>query len=211
MSGILCSFVGATYASLPAYGESYEGGFFAGQISDGGTVYNLVVAPLATGQSSEQYRTSNGSSTGAESLTDGPANTTWLNSPGDGVARPAAEFCAALTIGGYSDWYMPAKHELEICYRNLKPTTDSNTGINSSGVNPASIPAGTQYTSGNPAQTSATDFQSGNTEAFSASLYHSSSATSVYDWSQRFNNGEQRLNNGVDETQPVRAIRRVAA
>jgi hypothetical protein len=62
---------------------------------------------------------------------------------------------------------MPAKNELEVCYFNLKPTTTSNnTG---SGTNTNAVPSrGSNYTAGTPAQTAATDFQTGNTEAFAA-------------------------------------------
>ena len=42
------------------------------------------------------------------------------------ASHPAAQFCEGLTIGGFSDWYMPARNELEICYYNLKPTTQNN-------------------------------------------------------------------------------------
>jgi hypothetical protein len=68
---------------------------------------------------------------------------------------------------------MPAKNELEVCYFNLKPTTTSNnTG---SGTNTNAVPSrGSNYTAGTPAQTAATDFQTGNTEAFAANYYWSS-------------------------------------
>ncbi len=36
--------------ALPAIGESYDGGFFAGQIAIDGKHYALVVAPKAEGQ-----------------------------------------------------------------------------------------------------------------------------------------------------------------
>jgi hypothetical protein len=83
------------------------------------------------------------------------------------ASHPAAQFCEGLTIGTFSDWYMPAKNELEVCYFNLKPTTTSNN--TSSGTNTNAVPSrGSNYTVGTPAQTSATDFQTGNTEAFAA-------------------------------------------
>jgi len=49
--------------------------------------------------------------TGAESTTDGVANAATLVAiPGDNY--PAAEYCDALSEGGYTDWYLPAHDEL---------------------------------------------------------------------------------------------------
>ena len=125
------------------------------------------------------------------------------------ASHPAAQFCEWITIGGFSDWYMPAKNELEVCYYNLKPTTtNNNTG---SGTNTNAVPSrGSNYTSGTPAQTSATDFQTGNTEAFAASPYWSSTeADSTTAWQQSFSTGAQGAN-AKDVSNYVRAVRRVA-
>jgi hypothetical protein len=125
------------------------------------------------------------------------------------ASHPAAQFCEGLTIGTFSDWYMPAKNELEVCYFNLKPTTTSNN--TSSGTNTNAVPSrGSNYTVGTPAQTSATDFQTGNTEAFAAGFYWSSTefnATSA--WAQTFSTGFQ-TNDGKLGSTYVRAVRRVA-
>jgi hypothetical protein len=147
----------------------YEGGFFAGQISTAGNGvadYNLVIAPKSSGEnSSKQWKTSNTSTAGTSSVIDGPTNSSNMNN----ASHPAAQFCEGLTIGTFSDWYMPAKNELEVCYFNLKPTTASN--VTSAGTNTNAVPSrGSNYTVGTPAQTSATDFQTGNTEAFAAGV-----------------------------------------
>jgi hypothetical protein len=96
-----------------------------------------------------------------------------------------------------------------VCYFNLKPTTASNnTG---SGTNTNAVPSrGSNYTAGTPAQTAATDFQTGNTEAFAAGVYWSStedSATTA--WVQDFSNGLQSAPVKLDSFY-VRAVRRVA-
>jgi hypothetical protein len=102
-----------------------------------------------------QWKTSNTSTAGTNSVIDGPANSTAMNN----ASHPAAKFCEGLTIGGFSDWYMPAKNEIEICYYNLKSNTTSN--FTGSGINPNAVPArASNYTSGDPAQTSATIFKS---------------------------------------------------
>ena len=211
MSGVLCSFVGGSYGEGPPtiIGQSYGGGFYAGQISttgDGNATHYLIVAPKSSGQnSSKQWKTSNTTTSGTTSVIDGPTNSSNMND----ASHPAAQFCEGLTIGGYSDWYMPAKNELEVCYYNLKPTTQSNN--TSSGTNTNAVPSrGSNYTSGTPAQTSATDFQTGNTEAFASGAYWSStehSATSA--WRQTFNVGTQYGPN-KDNSLYVRAVRRVA-
>jgi len=125
------------------------------------------------------------------------------------ASHPAAEFCEGLSIGGYSDWYSPAKNELEVCYYNLKPTTTSNNTI--SGTNTNAVPSrGSNYTSGTPAQTAATDFKSGGSQAFAAEHYWSSTENSETSaWRQTFNNGFQiySLKSGYNR---VRAVRRVA-
>ena len=128
-------------------GQAFGGGFFAGQISvagNGTASHNLVVGPKATAQSSKAWKTS---ATGGDptSAIDGPSNSTTMNS----ATYPAAQFCKAVTAGGQSDWYMPAKNELEVCYYNLKPTGAANSS--GSGANPNSVPArASNYTSGSP-------------------------------------------------------------
>jgi hypothetical protein len=105
---------------------------------------------------------------------------------------------------------MPAKNELEVCYFNLKPTTTSNdTG---SGTNTNAVPSrGSNYTAGTPAQTAATDFQTGNTEAFAASVYWSSTETfASFAFDQAFNTGGQDNFGNKSSSFYVRAVRRVA-
>jgi hypothetical protein len=195
---------------IPAIGSAYEGGFFAGQISttaDSVATHNLVIGPVSSAQnSSKQWKTSNTSTSGTSSVIDGPTNSSNMNN----ATHPAAQFCEGLTIGGFSDWYSPAKNELEICYFNLKPTTTSNN-IFANVNNTNAVPSRTSnYTSGTPAQTSAADFQSGGSEAFSATEYWSStehSATGAY--RRSFSNGGAPVYYKTS-TYSVRAVRRVA-
>jgi hypothetical protein len=190
-------------------GQAFGGGFYAGQISttaNGVATHNLVVGPVASAQNaSVRWKTTNTSTAGTTSYIDGPANSAAMNN----ANHPAAQFCESLTIGGFSDWYMPARNELEVCYFNLKPTTTSNN--TSSGINTNAVPSrGSNYTSGSPAQTSAAAFQSGNAEAFAADYYWSSTAEPAPDaWSQYFVNGAQ-LYRFKTFYYRVRAVRRVA-
>jgi hypothetical protein len=125
------------------------------------------------------------------------------------ASHPAAQFCEGLTIGGFSDWYMPAKNELEVCYYNLKPTTTSN--FTASGINANAVPArASNYTAGTPAQTSAADFKDTGAEDFGAVFYWSSSEFSASrGWVQAFDIGVQDYYSKTDSLR-VRAIRRVA-
>lgn len=215
MSGIMLNLVGATFGPTPppTIGQAYAGGFYTGQISTAGTGvadYNLVVGPASSARSIAQWKTSNTSTSGTSSVIDGPSNSTAMND----ASHPAAQFCKGLTIGGFSDWYMPAQNELEISYYNLKPTTGANNSP--FGVNLNAIPPrGTFYTSGNPAQTSVAIFKSGGAEAFFGATF----ADQVY-WSstqysatqamrQYFGSGGQYYVNKTSNYS-VRAIRRVA-
>jgi hypothetical protein len=174
----------AAAAGLPAIGAAYQGGFFAGTIShtdDGVATHALIVAPAATGATgtgytlttNKQWKTTNTTTAGTTSPFDGAANSANMNN----ASHPAAQFCEDLSIGGYSDWYLPARYELDIAYENLKPTTDSNN--TSWGINPYSVPERTvNRTAGAPAQTSVAAFQSGGAEAFVADYHWSSTEDS---------------------------------
>jgi hypothetical protein len=129
-------------------GEAYGGGFFAGYIShtaDGNPTHALIVAPRAAGATGSGYTlTTNpkwadetvdvpahATLIGASSNFDGKANTDLMmsliaDSTYSAGAFPAAQFCADLSIGGHTDWYLPARYELDIAYFNLKPGTGGN-------------------------------------------------------------------------------------
>jgi hypothetical protein len=192
------------------------GGFWAGDISttaNSVATHHLVIGPRSTAQSSLaglQWKNENTATAGADSDIDGPQNTADMVADGNSTVYPAAHFCNNLVIGGFSDWYMPAKNELEVCYFNLKPTTTSNN--TSSGINPNAVPArASNYTSGNPAQTSAAVFQSGGSEAFSALFYWSSTEFSAtYARRQYFGTGIQNSYFKSLTSPIVRAVRRVA-
>lgn len=196
---------------IPAIGDAFGGGFFAGQIGISSVAtYNLVVGPLASAQNtSVKWKNANTVTTGADSVIDGPQNTADMVADGSSTVYPAAHFCNDLVIGGYSDWYMPAKNELEVCYFNLKPNTVSNN--TSSGTNANAVPArASNYTSGTPAQTSATTFRTGNSEAFTDFNYWTSTEFSnTLGWKQGFYDGRQS-DGGKTSSYYVRAIRRVA-
>lgn len=209
----------ASTASVPtpSIGTATGGGYYAGQISttaNGVANFYLIIAPVSSGQSTNiQWKTTNSSTAGTSSVIDGPTNSANMNN----ASHPAAQFCEGLSVGGYTDWYMPARDELEVCYYNLKPTTQSNTTLY--GANIYAVPSrGSNYTSGTPARTSVADFQSTGAEAFASSggqanFYWTSTQASVNPtanaWRIYFFNGYQyglQKNQGIR----VRATRRVA-
>jgi hypothetical protein len=197
---------------LPAIGAAFEGGFFAGTIShtaNGVATHGLIVAPSASGyngQATLQWKTTNTSTAGTTSTFDGAINSANMNN----ASHPAAQYCEGLTIGGYSDWYLPARYELDIAYENLKPTTNSNN--TSWGINPYSVPERTvNRTAGAPAQTSLAAFQSGGAEDFvAASHWSSTEASATNAWRLLFTNGSQNTTNGKSSAAYVRAFRKVA-
>ena len=148
-------------------GEAWGGGYYAGKISTSGNgvaTHYLIVAPASTESLGLTWGQYNQSST-ANSDIDGPFNTTLMANAGS----QAASYCKNLTTGGYTDWYLPAKNELEVLYYFLKPTTDSNNTAFSSGSNANAVapePRNTPYTSGSPSQTTATAFQYNQSQAF---------------------------------------------
>jgi hypothetical protein len=193
-------------------GQAFEGGFFAGQIGVSGTAtHNLVVAPLSSGQTTNVWKNANTTTPGADSDIDGPQNTADMVADGNSTVYPCAHFCNDAVIGGFSDWYMPAKNELEVCYFNLKPTTTSN--FLTSGINPNAVPArASNYTAGTPAQTSAAAFQTGGAEPFDAQIYWcSTELAAATARNQGFSNGAQSIYDTYKNvSRRVRAIRRVA-
>ena len=215
MSGIMLAFAGGSFGPPPVptvIGEAFGGGYYAGQIgvSSVATHY-LIIGPVASAQSTLQWKNANTATTGADSVIDGPQNTADIVADGNSTVYPAAHFCNDLVIGGFSDWYMPAKNELDVCYFNLKPTTTSNnTGF---GINANAVPArASNYTAGTPPQTSAALFvTSTGAEAFNPTTYWSSTEFSATAGSyQEFANAIQGGDNKAATGYRVRAVRRIA-
>jgi hypothetical protein len=220
------AFLGSLQPPAPAFdfldpaniGLPVGGGFFAGLIShtaDGNPTHALIVAPAATGATGAGYtlatnlawKTTATTTAGTTSAFDGAVNTAAMVTAGI-ADHPAAEFCVNLSIGGFTDWYLPAQWELEIAYFNLKPTTQNNN--TSWGINDYSVPKRTvNYTTGNPAQASVTMFQSTQAEAFANAIHWASTENSINAWRMNFSNGAQ-LAEGKTNSLHVRAFRQIA-
>ncbi len=194
--------------------------------------YRSITAPKST-ETTLAYKNSNDAAPSeCGTLTEGLKATLAMVAAGDATTYPAAWYCRGLTTGGKTDWYLGARDQNELNWRNEKPTTGDNyttanraTGAtpdymnlgsygdtaNTHGLNNNSSPTGAAYTTTVPGQTSVSAFQTGNSEAFSVGFYWSSSEYSATAaWEQYFGSpypGNQDLN-AKTGAGFVRAVRR---
>lgn len=186
-----------------------EGGYYAGRILIRGATCALIVAPKAEGEHpdtrwSSDYR----DVPGAKSYSDGLANTQAMAEAGSKLAQWALQ----QRIGGFADWYIAALDELEIIYRALKPTADTNSCWARSGINLSAIPPTWPYTPELPTQTEHELYRAGGPEAFDAVAYWSSTqhvSYSDFAWNQHFNYGNQNVWSKDNELK-TRLVRRLA-
>lgn len=199
----------STAEILPIIGTSMGDGFYAGRIRlDDGSVFALVAAPKAEGEHKPtilipKYK----DIPGAKSYNNGLANTKAMAEAGSKLAKWALE----LRIGGHDDWYLPSQDELEIIYRNLKPTTEENTGWYRSGINLSAITPTLPYLPQDPKQTQAELFQAGGAQALEEAFYWTSTqhaSDSTYAWFQDFSSGHQGYDYTTIEYR-ARAVRRL--
>jgi hypothetical protein len=211
--GSAASILLASAGSDLVIGQAFEGGYYAGTITYGtiewlpgsnGDMYHLIMAPKASGEAStiRQYKTSvtcdgaESTQTSAQSYWDGYHNT-YTSVIGSSNAHPAANYCQALTIGGYSDWYLGANDENKLAFDNLRQLANWQTG-------------------GSEAFTTGTVILSGNSTA-DLSVYWNSTGDSCENTgslgsANTYNNTYGFLIGGYPKTDQyfVRAIRRVA-
>jgi hypothetical protein len=198
--------------------------------------YRVIVAPKASGENaSVTYKNANTAApTATGTLTEGRKATLAMVAADTATVYPAAHWCNNLSIGSRTDWYLPARDELELCWRNLKPTTTANytttdrpTGAtpnyandgsfgdvaNTHGLNNNSAPTGAAYTSSVPGQTAATAFRTGGAEAYefgSSSYWSASEYSATKAWSQNWSTSFPGYQNPTNKTgaSRVRAVRR---
>lgn len=199
-------------------GDAYQGGFFAGYIShteNGNPTHALIVAPRATGaigsgytqSTSLQWKTIANTTANTTSAFDGAANTAAMVAAGI-ANHPAANFCVGLSIGGFNDWYLPARFELDIAYFNLRPATGGND--TTWGGNIYSVPRRPlNYAPLFPRQTELTAFNT-SAEAFVADNHWSSSEFNTGNgWFVAFTTSLQGFINKATFSR-VRAFRKLA-
>jgi hypothetical protein len=102
-----------------AIGQTYQGGIIF--YLDASGCHGLISAPTDqsttivwwNGGFTDTYASGSG-------LFDGDGNCYGIRrSQGDCASCNAAELCLDLSLGGYSDWYLPSKYELNLMYLNI--------------------------------------------------------------------------------------------
>jgi len=175
-----------TEHTIPAVGTAMLGGFFAGLVNINGQTKGIIVAPKAAGEYKGKWAESDDLIEGAACPVDGQQNTL------DMIAAETTlgNWVRSLDIGGFTDWHIPSRDQLEIIYRAFKPTSDENWAY--SGVNISSVPPHNLYTADNPKQCELEAFRAGGTEAFEPVWYWTSTQVGEASaWFQHFNDGGQ--------------------
>lgn len=193
----------SSVAEIPTIiGTEMDGGFYAGRIIVKGDPFAIILPPKAQRQHDGiEWNESSKMVEGAASFSDGHANTIAMSKAGSKLAQWALDM----------NLYIPAQDELEIIYRNLKPTTETNSQYGRSGINVSAIEPTKPYTLAMPAQTLAEAFKEGGIEAFDPVAYWSSTQHATYSfcaWCQYFDGGYQYDYNKYDELCGV-AVRRL--
>lgn len=184
MSGVVVS---ASGTALAINADSIGG---SGTFSDWSVMsrFRVIVAPKAGGENPGVMIKVADNSVGIASQTssEGLRSTLSMVATGGVSVYPAANWARSLVLGGRTDWYIPARDELELLWRNLKPTTNDNfvslrrvasaydyrrDGAYGDAADPAhgenknSYPVGAAYTATVPARSANTMFHAGGAEA----------------------------------------------
>lgn len=101
----------------PDIGSPFGGGFVLHWETDAYGLIDVWVIADKTAETSLRWKTATTATSGTSSTTDGMTNTNAMNNS----SHPAAQHCKAYRGGGFDDWYLPAKDELNLFWLNLAP------------------------------------------------------------------------------------------
>lgn len=201
------SLVSIAVADLPSIGEQLGGGFYSGRLIVPEGAFAIVVAGKEGEIAADRWNKNLKRVDGATSFYDGMANTIAMADAGSRIARAALD----LRIGGFDDWYIGARDELELVYRHLKPSADKNW-VHRNGENPSSFPVGYPYTATAPGQTAIEAFREGGEHALALEPYWASTQRedgAGCAWVQGFGDGDQYYDH-KDYGRRARVIRRIS-
>ena len=143
-------------------GQQVNGGWFAGISRSKTSAHGIIVAPKSTERRSlKQF------------------NRLVANAHANRQVKSISSCCQTTAASEDTAWELPSKYDVELCYRNLKPSIEENwiKPTNDpllgppNGINPTSIPVGRTYTVTNPVQTLTVLFCYGSPEAFKIGWY----------------------------------------
>lgn len=105
---------------LPVIGAPVGSGFFAGVVDVGGNLFAIIAAPKVEGERTGAWLHAEIDLPSAGNYLDGRANTDAMAVAGSDLSI----WARSVRIGNFDDWYIPAREELALVYRNLKATVN---------------------------------------------------------------------------------------
>jgi hypothetical protein len=112
------------YPPFPTtFGEAFGGGYYAGDFVLNGATYVVLVAPKASGETTSVLSSSTNQYFGNDN--DSVYDTNSLKAFGSA----AANWVKALTIGGFTDWAIPAVNVMKMISTNLNPASANTPAL----------------------------------------------------------------------------------
>ncbi|MCK2183496.1 DUF1566 domain-containing protein [Halomonas getboli] len=104
-------------------GDAIGGGIFAGIDTIGGVDYYIIAGDAESEAYGLQWKTSQTTTPGTDSYDDGLANTQAMVTAGI-ADHPAGEHCVNYAGGGFNDWHLPSRSQLQLMIANLSAHTE---------------------------------------------------------------------------------------